>query len=37
MNARERRVLHLALRDDPAVKTSSEGEGPDRAVVIYPA
>jgi len=37
MNARERRVLHLALRDDPAVRTTSEGEGPARAVVIHPA
>jgi spoIIIJ-associated protein len=36
MNARERRVLHLALRNDPAVKTASEGQGPDRAVVIHP-
>lgn len=36
MNARERRVLHLALRDDPAVRTMSEGEGPARAVVIHP-
>lgn len=37
MNSHERRVLHLALKDDPAVRTVSEGEGRDRAVVIYPA
>jgi spoIIIJ-associated protein len=37
MNARERRVLHLALRDDAAVRTVSDGEGPTRAVVIHPA
>ena len=37
MEARERRLLHLALRDDPAVRTESEGERDGRAVVVYPA
>jgi spoIIIJ-associated protein len=37
MESRERRILHLALKDDPAVRTISEGEGDLRAVVIYPA
>jgi spoIIIJ-associated protein len=37
MNARERRILHLALRDVPGVRTTSEGEGLMRSVVIYPA
>ncbi|MEE8201723.1 MAG: R3H domain-containing nucleic acid-binding protein [Candidatus Acidoferrales bacterium] len=37
MNARERRALHVALKNDPGVRTASEGEGLDRAVVIYPA
>ena len=37
MEARERRVLHLALKDSPGVRTTSEGEGDFRAVVIYPA
>lgn len=37
MNSRERRILHLALKNDSGVRTVSEGEGPDRAVVIYPA
>lgn len=37
MEARERRILHLALKDDSAVRTASEGEGDLRAVVIFPA
>lgn len=37
MSARERRVLHLALKDQPGVRTSSEGAGERRLVVVYPA
>jgi len=37
MNARERRIVHLTLRDLPAVRTASEGVGPERKVVIHPA
>lgn len=37
MSARERRIIHLALKDEAAVKTLSEGSGPARKVVIYPA
>jgi len=37
MNPRERRIIHLALRDMPQVRTQSEGMGPERKVVIYPA
>jgi len=37
MESRERRVLHLALKDAPGVRTASEGEGENRAVVIYPS
>lgn len=32
----ERRVIHLALRDDPSVVTQSTGIGDGRKVVIYP-
>ena len=34
MNAYERRIVHLALRDDDGVVTHSEGEEPERRVVI---
>ncbi|MGH9789477.1 MAG: protein jag [Candidatus Acidiferrales bacterium] len=37
MESRERRVLHLALKNAPGVRSASEGEGENRAVVIYPA
>ncbi|MGD0224404.1 MAG: R3H domain-containing nucleic acid-binding protein [Terriglobia bacterium] len=37
MNPRERRIVHMALRDQPKVRTQSEGMGPERKVVIYPA
>ena len=36
MDARERRTVHLALRDQPGVRTESEGVGENRAVVVYP-
>ena len=36
MDSRERRVLHLALKNSPGVRSASEGEGEHRAVVIYP-
>ena len=34
MNAYERRIVHLALVADPKVTTHSEGEDPDRRVVV---
>ena len=34
MNAYERRIVHLTLRDDAGVVTHSEGEDPERRVVI---
>jgi spoIIIJ-associated protein len=37
MNPRDRRIIHLALRDQPEVRTQSEGFGRERKVVIYPA
>lgn len=33
---RDRRIIHVALADDPDVYTYSEGEGDDRHVVISP-
>ena len=36
MNAYDRRLVHLALRDDPEVTTHSEGDDPDRYVVVKP-
>jgi spoIIIJ-associated protein len=37
MSPRERRVVHLALKDMPGVRTESAGVGDDRQVVIHPA
>ena len=36
MSSRERRILHLALRDEHDLRTESAGEGPRRSVVLYP-
>jgi spoIIIJ-associated protein len=36
MSSRERRIVHLALRDQPDLRTESEGEGLRRYVVVYP-
>jgi len=37
MNSRERRILHLALRNETEVRSESVGEGPIRQVVVVPA
>ena len=36
MNAAERRIVHLALENEPPVKAESYGEDPHRKIVIYP-
>ncbi|MGD8366388.1 MAG: RNA-binding cell elongation regulator Jag/EloR [Desulfobacterales bacterium] len=36
MNAQDRRIVHLTLKDDPSVKTQSRGEGFFRKLVIFP-
>lgn len=37
MNSQDRRVIHLALKEDQEVRTKSKGEGNLRRVIIYPA
>jgi spoIIIJ-associated protein len=37
MNSRERRVIHLALRNESEVRSESSGSGGFRQVVVYPA
>jgi spoIIIJ-associated protein len=37
MSSRERRILHLALRDQTDLRTESDGEGFNRCVILYPA
>jgi spoIIIJ-associated protein len=37
MGAADRRVVHMALREVPGVRTESEGAGETRAVVVRPA
>ncbi len=37
MSSRERREVHLALKEFPGVRTASDGSGDRRQVVIYPA
>jgi len=36
MSSRERRMVHLALRDHLDLHTESQGEGPRRCLVVYP-
>jgi spoIIIJ-associated protein len=37
MSSRERRIVHLALKDMPGVRTESVGSGEERHIVIHPA
>lgn len=37
MSSRERRIVHLALKDMAGVRTESVGIGEDRRIVIHPA
>jgi spoIIIJ-associated protein len=37
MNSRERRVIHLSLRNETTVRSESAGAGAFRHVVVYPA
>src|SRR3989442_7293611 len=36
MSSRERRIVHLALRDQADLHTESEGEGMRRCLMVYP-
>jgi spoIIIJ-associated protein len=36
MSAYDRRIVHLALKDDPDIRTKSRGEGHMRKLVIFP-
>src|SRR6201993_3338715 len=36
MSSRERRIVHLALRNEADLHTESEGEGANRCLVVYP-
>src|SRR5713101_5249341 len=36
MSSRERRIVHLALRDHPDLRTEKQDEGGRRRVVVYP-
>lgn len=37
MSSRERRIVHMALKEIPGVRTESVGVGENRQVVIHPA
>jgi spoIIIJ-associated protein len=36
MSSRERRIVHLTLKDTPGVRTESVGTGEERRIVIHP-
>jgi spoIIIJ-associated protein len=37
MNSRERRIIHLALRNETEIRSESVGMGPIRQVVVVPS
>jgi len=37
MSSRERRILHLVLKEEPGVRSESGGTGEERHLVVYPA
>lgn len=37
MNSRERRIIHIALRNETELRSESSGSGPFRGVIVYPA
>jgi spoIIIJ-associated protein len=37
MSSWERRIIHMALQDNPGINTSSEGEEPLRKIVVHPS
>ena len=36
MSSRERRILHLVLKNEQGVRSESEGAGEERQVIVYP-
>jgi predicted RNA-binding protein Jag len=32
----ERKIVHLTIADSELVRTESEGEEPERSIVVYP-
>jgi spoIIIJ-associated protein len=36
MSSRERRIVHLTLKEMPGIRTESVGVGEERQVVIHP-
>jgi spoIIIJ-associated protein len=36
MNSRERRIIHLTLRNETEIRSESTGSGPFRQVVVLP-
>ncbi len=37
MSSRERRIVHLSLSKQADLRTESQGEGPARCLVVFPA